>query len=74
MLSILQNRRTGNTMNQQDLRETNKAVVEKMWKALGDFDFELLKSNLLEEVNFFASAEESNGISITYAGGKERRL
>ena len=39
-------------MNQQDLLENNKAVVERMWKALGSFDFELLKSCLHSEIHY----------------------
>ncbi|MGB0619980.1 MAG: nuclear transport factor 2 family protein [Myxococcota bacterium] len=39
-------------MSDLDLSARNKATVEKMWKALSDFDFETLKSCLHPEVHY----------------------
>ncbi len=39
-------------MSDPDLSARNKATVEKMWKALSDFDFETLKICLHPEVHY----------------------
>ena len=39
-------------MNEQEMAQLNKAVVKEMWAALGDFDFERLKSCLHPDVHY----------------------
>jgi ketosteroid isomerase-like protein len=44
--------RESDTMPSNGKSAANKAVVEKMWKALGEFDFETLKSCLHPEIHY----------------------